>query len=256
MSKSILNASLSAALPDSLREDPTIAAVCVGIDPQLAAGAGDAGRVMPWAGRLEVLPVAELDHIAWSFADHVWDQSWSDDQKRAYVGGILRRKKDLGTPARIAEAFSTLGYTAEVRDSMTHPAEYDPGRFAVVLTNQPTPMDQQWRLLHIVEQIKPASRWYVWIHERRVEALELVGAAAHAQQITHLGFFTDVQPSFSADAEHLRTASAAGAGVMFRLEAAAQDPDPASAGASTTGILSIDGHEDGAGMARTGLLSI
>lgn len=174
MSKTIYEATLSEALPDSISRDSSAQAVCAGVDPQIRAMSANLD-VPAWMSRVQTMSSDELDHVAYTFGSHVWMNDWSLEQKRAYIVEVVARKKIVGTPAAIIDVFTQLGYTVRYEDCMTRPA-MEPGTFLVSLVNEPVPSDDQWQMRWIVDNIKPASRTWRW--DNRIEARHTARAVA------------------------------------------------------------------------------
>jgi phage tail P2-like protein len=174
MSKTIYEATLSEALPDSISRDSSAQAVCAGIDPQIRAMSANLD-VPAWMSRVQTMSSDELDHVAYTFGSHVWMKDWSLAQKRAYIVEVVARKKIVGTPAAIIDVFTQLGYAVRYEDCMTRFA-MEPGTFLVSLVNEPVPSDDQWQMRWIVDNIKPASRTWRW--DNRIEARHTARAVA------------------------------------------------------------------------------
>lgn len=174
MSKTIYEATLSEALPDSISGDVSAQAVCAGIDPQIRAMCAQID-VPAWMSRVQTMSSDELDHVAYTFGSHVWMKDWSLEQKRAYIVEVVANKKIIGTPAAIIDVFTQLGYTVRYEDCMSHES-MEPGTFLVSLVNEPVPLDDQWQMRWIVDNVKPASRTWRW--DNRIEARHTARAVA------------------------------------------------------------------------------
>lgn len=174
MSKTIYEATLSEALPDLISGDVSAQAVCAGIDPQIRAMCAQID-VPAWMSRVQTMSSDELDHVAYTFGSHVWMKDWSLEQKRAYIVEVVANKKIIGTPAAIIDVFTQLGYTVRYEDCMSHES-MEPGTFLVSLVNEPVPLDDQWQMRWIVDNVKPASRTWRW--DNRIEAKHTTRAVA------------------------------------------------------------------------------
>lgn len=166
MSKPIYEMTLTEALPDSISGDAGVQAVCTGVDGQVIAMCEQID-VPAWMSRIQTMSSDELDHVAYTFGSHVWMRDWTLEQKRAYIVGVVARKKIIGTPAAIIDVFAQLGYDVHYDDCMSLVA-MQPGSFLVSLVNEPVPTDDQWQLRWIVDNVKPASRSWRW--DNRIEA--------------------------------------------------------------------------------------
>lgn len=177
MSKLINEMTLTEALPDSVSGDSSVQAVCTGVDGQVSAMCGQID-VPAWMSRIQTMSSDELDHVAYTFGSHVWMKDWTLEQKRAYIVGVVARKKIIGTPAAIIDVFAQLGYDVRYDDCMSMVA-IQPGTFLVSLVNEPVPSDDQWQLRWIVDNVKPASRAWRWDNRVEVKSALKAGGGCH-----------------------------------------------------------------------------
>lgn len=237
MSKSILYSVLLDAIPDSIRDDANVVAIATALGGEVQRMAA-AARSAQWSSeaiqngtvdgsRLQDLSSAQLDHVAWSWCSYVWDRDWTDARKASYIAGILNRKKHLGTAACIRDAFSQMGIEIDIVDCMTD-STIDAGRF-MIYTDEPVVMASQWRMLYIVDRLKPVSRHYTWGHRVAAEGEQVVGAGAKLALLRSFNFIA-CQPVYELVSDNVSAGQLA-SGTMIQLDFEAVQPP------STNGYL-------------------
>lgn len=61
-------------------------------------------------------PVAFLPWLAYAFSVDVWDDNWSEAQKRAIIDASFATHQYKGTPQSIKDQIAALGYTPEIEE--------------------------------------------------------------------------------------------------------------------------------------------
>lgn len=148
----IYDSSLRALLPESIRNDKTIAASAMALDPTLLASVHaipnlllyqrlllTAGlphstmlqaleRLTTSAGGLAPLSTAELEHLAWQLHVDYRELATTDQELALMVVNSIAWHRIKGTPASIINALSMFGLTATLEEhTCSHWATYQLG---------------------------------------------------------------------------------------------------------------------------------
>ncbi len=156
--KNIEESSIYDVLPENFKSDEKIKTICQGIDPECGRVGNAAER--PYLVGSEQIGTSDsewLDHLAYTFNDHIWSKSWSLAQKKSWIVDSLKKKRRMGTIAGLKDIFSSRGYDITVSDCMSNPS-LQPATFILSLENQEITPELFSELNYIVEQSKPVSR--------------------------------------------------------------------------------------------------
>lgn len=120
MAKTLNDLSLHDLMPPSITEDEKVSAAVLAIDPKLRLAAGEIG-LLPILSRLDELPEAWLDLLAWQWHADAYDEALTIGQKRAIVRRTLIVHRYKGTPYAVKQALEGLGYDSElIEDTGLH----------------------------------------------------------------------------------------------------------------------------------------
>lgn len=156
--KTIEESSIYDVLPENFKSDEKIKTICQGVDPECGRVGNAAERpYLVGSEQIEASDSEWLDHLAFTFNDHIWSESWSLAQKKAGIVDSLKKKRRMGTVAGLKDIFSSRGYDIIVSDCMSNPS-LPPATFVLSLENQEITPELFSELNYIVEQSKPVSR--------------------------------------------------------------------------------------------------
>ena len=106
-----------------------------------------------WDPRL--CPAELLPWLAWSWHVDDWDETWSEDTKRAVVAAAWEVHRFKGTPWAVRRALKALKYRAEIDEDTGVPYVFD---LSVELTGAVDIDAFTAKAVRAVELSKPASR--------------------------------------------------------------------------------------------------
>lgn len=164
--KTIEESSIYDVLPENFKSDEKIKTICQGVDPECGRVGNAAERpYLVGSEQIEASDSEWLDHLAFTFNDHIWSESWSLAQKKAWIVDSLKKKRRMGTGQNMRDIFESRGYNIDVKDCMNDP-NIEPANFDLILNDQDITADLLEELDHIVSESKPVSRHYR-IHQKR-----------------------------------------------------------------------------------------
>lgn len=106
-----------------------------------------------WDPRL--CPAELLPWLAWSWHVDDWDESWSEDTKRAVVAAAWEVHRFKGTPWVVRRALEALEYRAEIDEDTGEHHTFDITVYVASGEDVQTLTD---RIVSVVNTAKPASR--------------------------------------------------------------------------------------------------
>ena len=113
MPKTLDSISFIELLPQSMARDAGIAAAAAGLDAELKRVAGDLHLVELYA-RIDTLPEAVIDELAWQLSVDVWLPGLELERKRALVKTSIAWHRRKGTPWAVRTLLGFLGVEAVV----------------------------------------------------------------------------------------------------------------------------------------------
>ncbi len=154
----IFSISLKDIVPESLKSDPQIQALCDAITPELQAISNEIIKcvLLP---RIDKLPEPVLDMLAWQFHADFYDQSLPIGTKIELVKKTLPWHKRKGTPSAVEEIIETVFGGGRVVEWW----EYDGGEpyhFKVDAFNPDITQEQADRFLKILYATKNTRSWF------------------------------------------------------------------------------------------------
>lgn len=185
MAKTLNDLSLHDLMPPSITGDEKVSAAALAIDPKLRLAAGEIGQ-LPILSRLDELPEAWLDLLAWQWHADAYDEALTIGQKRAIARRTLIVHRYKGTPYAVKQALEGLGYESElIEDTGLHHVfdlriELSAGADIGAVTA---------RAVRYVESAKAASR-----HLRSIGHLLESGSVSRFGSVLDAGAIVEVWP--------------------------------------------------------------
>lgn len=192
MAKALDELSLLDVAPASITADRQVAAAATAIDPELRAVSGGTA-LLPILSRLDELPEAWLDLLAWQWHADAYDEALTLKQKRLIVERTLLVHRYKGTPFAVRQALEGLGYESELIEDTGQHHVFD---VMIRLEAGVDVEDVSSRAVSYINSAKPASR-----HLRRVvNCAETRGPIAPGAAVL-AGAVVEVWPLTPAEAE-------------------------------------------------------
>ena len=133
-----------------------------------------------------VCPIELLPWLAWSWHVDDWDESWSEEIKRAFVTAAWEVHRFKGTPWAVRRALEALEYRAEIDESTGVPYVLD---LSVELTGPVDIGTFTTKAVRCVEITKPVSR-----HLRRITNFVRTAGRITAASVICSGTIAEVWP--------------------------------------------------------------
>ena len=154
MNNGLTAENLLLALPEALRQDEQMQALAAGIAEVLAARPAEIDRLLIYP-RIDELPEALLDRLAYDFKVDWWDPGYSLEEKRRTVKSSWRVHKLLGTKAAVELGIRAIYPQAYVEEWF----EYEGGKpyhfkLHIDLTKEQWVEGKPWRALERVNYYK------------------------------------------------------------------------------------------------------
>lgn len=151
MTKNIADVKLIDLLPPNLARDPEIQALAEAIDQELKAvdGAIEQCILLP---RLDSLPEAVVDHLAWERHVDFYEPDLPIEQKREMVRQSKPWHRRKGTPAAVEELVTAIFGDGEVQEWFEYSGQ--PYHFKVQTTNTSATTTDVQRFTKAVNSIK------------------------------------------------------------------------------------------------------
>jgi phage tail P2-like protein len=149
----IYNVDLLDILPESLKQDPQVQAMCAAITPQLQA-VSNAIIECVLLPRIDELPREVLDLLAWHLHVDFYNASYPVETKRQLVKNSLAWHKRKGTPSAVEELITAVFGDGEVEEWFEYGGQ--PYHFKVLTTNTSATTTDVQRFTRAVESVKNA----------------------------------------------------------------------------------------------------
>lgn len=192
MAKSLAELSLLDVVPASITADRQVAAAATAIDPELRAVSGGTA-LLPILSRLDELPEAWLDLLAWQWHADAYDSALTVEQKRRIVERTFLVHRYKGTFFAVKQVLEGLGYESELIEDTGQHHVFD------VMIRLEAGGDIgaiSERAARYVDSAKPASR-----HLRRVINYAETGGSIAPGMAVMAGAVVEVWPLTSTEAE-------------------------------------------------------
>lgn len=114
-------------------------------------------QTIPTVWTAEDCPVAFLPYLAWSLAITLWDDEWSEEEKRDAIARAIFVHRHRGTVGAINRAVESLGLSTTIQRWFEY--EGDPYTFRVSVDADATPVTiDDLKLLHSIILDAKAAR--------------------------------------------------------------------------------------------------
>lgn len=161
--RSIDTIDLADLVPESIRNDPAVAAATEAINGELKA-VSSLCMVPALYARIDELSSHTLDHLAWQVDSKVWRDSWPIQLKRSVIRGVIIEKSKRGTRAAVQDIIEAIGGTSVLKEWF----EYDPPNpvhtFDILVylntISGTIPQERQADLLMSIDEVKPVRSHY------------------------------------------------------------------------------------------------
>lgn len=161
----ITNINLADLVPDSIRDDPDVAAAISAIDGELKAVSQIASLPTLYA-RIDSLGSTMLDHIAWQVDSKVWRDSWPLMLKRSTIKNVIVDKAKKGTKAALLQSVRSLGGALTVKEWWEYSTQKTPHTFDVQVAlaeiDGTFPEERQKDIILAINDVKPARSLYTF----------------------------------------------------------------------------------------------
>jgi len=147
----IYNIDLLDILPESLKQDPQIQAMCAAITLQLQA-VSNAIIECILLPRIDELPGEVLDLLAWRFHVDFYDASYPVETKRQLVKNSLAWHMRKGTPSAVEKLITAIFGDGEVQEWFEYGGQ--PYHFKVLTSNNAAITTDVQRFERAVQSVK------------------------------------------------------------------------------------------------------
>ncbi len=153
MNNGLTAENLLLALPEALRQDEQMQALAAGIAEVLAARPAEIDRLLIYP-RIDELPEALLDRLAYDFKVDWWDAEYSLAAKRQTLKDNWQVHRRLGTKAAVEQAIAAIYPKTQVLEWFEYGGEPYHFKLEINLTGSSFDRERQQRVLDRVEYYK------------------------------------------------------------------------------------------------------
>lgn len=153
MNNGLTAENLLLALPEALRQDEQMQALAAGIAEVLAARPAEIDRLLIYP-RIDELPEALLDRLAYDFKVDWWDAEYSLAAKRQTLKDNWQVHRRLGTKAAVEQAIAAIYPKTQVLEWFEYGGEPYHFKLEINLTFGWDTPDKRQRVLDRVEYYK------------------------------------------------------------------------------------------------------
>lgn len=153
MNNGLTAENLLLALPEALRQDEQMQALAAGIAEVLAARPAEIDRLLIYP-RIDELPEALLDRLAYDFKVDWWDAEYSLAAKRQTLKDNWQVHRRLGTKAAVEQAIAAIYPETQVLEWFEYGGEPYHFKLEINLTGSSFDRERQQRVLDRVEYYK------------------------------------------------------------------------------------------------------
>ncbi len=153
----IFNINLLDIIPDSLKNDPDVEALCKAITPEIQAISTEINQCII-LGRIDGLSENALDLLAWQFHVDFYDTALPIETKRQLVKNSIRWHKRKGTPAAVEELVTAIFGEGIVLEWFDYGGE--PYHFKVQTFNLSTTREDADKFTRALNSVKNARSWF------------------------------------------------------------------------------------------------
>jgi phage tail P2-like protein len=149
----IYNIKLVDLLPPNIAQDSTVKSAAEALDKELQE-VTQAVQECLFLSRIDDLPEAVLDHLAWQFHVDFYESDLPIEIKRELVRNFIRWHRRKGTPAAVEELVTAVFGDGEVQEWFEYSGQ--PYHFKVLTTNTSATTTDVQRFAKAVESVKNA----------------------------------------------------------------------------------------------------
>ena len=137
-----------------MKQDPTTKALCAAITPQLRQVADEVGLCLIYS-RINDLPEAILDEVAWQQKIDWYDATADIEIKRNIIRTAPEIKRCLGTPYAVEEVIKIYFGDGELQEWFDYGG--DPGMFKVITANTSVTGELAQQFIKVLNAVKRKS---------------------------------------------------------------------------------------------------
>lgn len=181
----IFNVNLLDIMPESLKNDPQVQALCGAITPEIQAISNEIPQciLLP---RIDDLPGDVVDLLAWHFHVDFYDTALPIEIKRQLVKKSMLWHKRKGTPSAVEELISTLFDEGKVVEWFEYGGQ--PYYFKVVTNNESVTQERAAEFTKALESVKNKRSWLEKVEITQSEKMNLYLAG-----VVHVGDFETIR---------------------------------------------------------------
>lgn len=153
----IFNINLRDIMPESLKNDPDVQALCDAITPEIQAISNEIKQCILWA-RIDELAEKVLDLLAWQLHVDFYDLDLPIEIKRQLVRNAPRWHKRKGTPAAVEELVTAVFGEGKVLEWFEY--EGEPYHFKVQTFNLSVTQEDADKFSRALNSVKNARSWF------------------------------------------------------------------------------------------------
>ena len=152
-SHELSGAAMLAALPPPLRQDPSVAALAQAVADVLDRRRAEIDSVSLYA-RIDSLPEALLDILAYDFKVDWWDPNYSVEEKRRTLKDSWRVHRMLGTKGAVEMAIAAIYPGTAVEEWFQYGGEPYHFKLTIDFTGEPDDPDRRERVMRRLDFYK------------------------------------------------------------------------------------------------------
>ncbi len=152
-SHELSGAAMLAALPPPLRQDPSVAALAQAVADVLDRRRAEIDSVSLYA-RIDSLPEALLDILAYDFKVDWWDPNYSVEEKRRMLKDSWRVHRMLGTKGAVEMAIAAIYPGTAVEEWFQYGGEPYHFKLTIDFTGEPDDPDRRERVMRRLDFYK------------------------------------------------------------------------------------------------------
>ncbi|KGE20691.1 phage tail protein I [Paenibacillus wynnii] len=177
--------SLLDLLPQSIKNDPIMAAAAASIDAELQMTTAMIAKLDIF-GRTEEWTDEETDELAWQYHVDYYDPDLSIEQKRLLVKNAIPFHRRKGTPSAVEDLISILFGEGKVEEWFEYGG--DPHHFQVITNNSDVTNARAEEFIQAVDSVKRLSSVLDRVTISQVEDLNIYfGGALHMGEVMKVG---------------------------------------------------------------------